>query len=134
MVTKEKLKTIKQLGKQVRNRIKLFNKEILSYELCRNYNLSGGCLMASYMLQYVLKNHDIKADLISGHYHGSYHWWVTVDDTIVDLTITQFGVKNKVYITSNNTGYKVGRYQSKKFGGWPKRLRPPQYEQYFNDI
>lgn len=135
MQDKKKLKLIKQLGIQVRKRVKKLNREVLDYELCWNSNLAGGCLMSSYMLQYVLKKQGIKSKLIRGRCRDNYHWWLVIDNNIVDITATQFGVKERVYIIpSDHVQYKPGRRQSAGFGVWPKRMWPPLHVEFFEDI
>lgn len=120
---------------QVRSRVKRLNAERLDYELCWNHNLSGACLMASYMLRHALAKHGISAQLVHGKCVGNYHWWLVINDHIVDITATQFGIKNKVFITpKTNTGYVQSKRQSKKFGLWPKQLHPPRHTQFFRTI
>lgn len=134
MLEKKKLRLIKNLGNQVRNRVKELNSGVLEYELCWNYNLAGGCLMASYMLCYVLRNHGIKSVLIQGQFKNDYHWWITVDDCVIDITATQFGKFPKVYTTENDTRYKRSKTKPGRYALWPRRLHPPQFRKYFTDI
>ena len=136
MLEKKKARLVKQLGHQVRDRVKWLNKEKLGYELCWNGNMAGACLMASYMLRYALRKHGIFAELKRGYYRGNYHWWLVVDSHIVDLTATQFGMQAPVYITDNTKNYSEIRRKLKRgrYALWPKRLYPPQYTKFFKNI
>jgi len=91
--------------------------------------------MASYMLNRVLTKHGIPSKLIKGNYNGMYHWWVVVDNFVVDITATQFGMKDRVYITrASNKKYVGKEHQAKTFAQWPKRLWPTKFVSYFRGI
>lgn len=132
MLEKKKLRLVKKLGLQVRERVKKLNREVLGLGLCWNYNLQGGCLMASYMLRYVLDKHGVSSKLMRGEFNGCYHWWIEVDDYIVDITATQFGNRNKVYILKNTSVRYVGKqHRSLKFQRWDREFWPTRYHKFF---
>ena len=60
-------------------------------------DLEGACASASYVLWKHLRKQGYDADFIMGSYHGFNHCWVEIEDRILDITATQFGVRKKVY-------------------------------------
>lgn len=91
--------------------------------------------MASYALQHVLRRHGVDSTLMKGKYKGCYHWWLVIDNVIVDITATQFGIKDKVYITHKNSlRYKGREHKAKSFAMWPRRLWPTKHITFFRGI
>jgi hypothetical protein len=74
-------------------------------------DLTGACGYASYGLYRVLPG----SELVVGEYKGYHHAWVELNDKIIDITATQFGVTSKVYIVKK-TGIRGRSYHPKKRG------------------
>lgn len=81
-----KLKLIFKIAKKVRRQIIKFAKE--ENRRIRLPTLLSGCSFASYVLYQVLKMKNIDAKLVACD--DPCHFWVEVDDYIIDLTATQF--------------------------------------------
>lgn len=82
-------------------------------EFC-HVTLCGACAIASYILHVVLRRLDVKNDLVMGRMkrdaeklHIGEHCWVEIKTTglIVDITATQFGIANKVHVTSADDSF-----------------------------
>lgn len=71
--------------------------------------LSCYCAIASYSLNQTLKKLKFDSHFITGLYldpkdeSKSYHCWVELDNHVVDITATQFGIKDRVNIVSSNS-------------------------------
>jgi len=70
------------------------------------YNLGGLCFSASFFLHKLAENYGIKTEIG----HGIGHWFVLFEDKVVDITATQFGVKEKIAVLSIE--------EAEKCGGW----------------
>lgn len=83
-------------------------------------NLRGWCGVASVILAKELKEVGINATVWEGEYSGMPHTWIIVNNYIVDITATQFGLE-EVYITkAYNKGCKY----------WPIDKLEPTYEAF----
>jgi hypothetical protein len=81
-------------------RIKI--EELLDTEMFNGIyeDLCGACAICSVALCKSLKKFGYKPDLVNGMYEGyACHCWVELDGKIYDITATQFGLKDKVFIT-----------------------------------
>lgn len=95
------LKKIKQISSIVR--------DACDYSVSRGMlpvkfplDLTGLCAIASNHLYLQFKKHNIKSKFVKGYYKNNSHCWVEVDDKIIDITATQFNVKQKIFITNKN--------------------------------
>ncbi len=70
-------------------------------------DLSGACGYASYGLHKVLP----ESELVMGIYKGETHAWVELGDKIIDITATQFDIRDKVYIVKKG-GKRSENYKS----------------------
>lgn len=59
-------------------------------------NFEGWCELASMTLYRVIREYlpDLENNLIEGTFNGLGHFWNVIDNTIVDITIDQFGNYN----------------------------------------
>ena len=100
-----------------------FNKVVKVATILRNNinkvmpgDLGGECGNASSILVKVLQHFGVKSHFYSGDYyvpgakHGSGHCWMQYKNKIIDITATQFGQTDRVFIHPTNTelysGYK----------------------------
>jgi hypothetical protein len=67
-----------------------------------NPDLENMCGQASYLLYAWLKKEGIKSSMLYGDYESDSHAWNRVGDYYVDVTATQFGCRNRVYVRSSN--------------------------------
>ena len=96
-------------------------------------DLSCMCGIASYALREAIKRIGIRIKLIYGFYgNSSGHCWLNIEDKIIDITATQFGVSRKVFVTSiSNAKYdrlkEMKSMSEIKIDGWgdhsPTRLK-----------
>jgi hypothetical protein len=95
------------------------------------YKLSGVCGIASYSLYRVYREHKYNAKLACGSFKDWPHAFLICDDFIIDITATQFGISDEVYITnSNSTDYKVQYINDRAIESlkrWPNSKQPFQY-------
>ncbi len=69
-------------------------------------NLAGACGISSWILNKILKKNKIHSELTLGWYLSDSdpigHCWVELvkESKIVDITATQFGIKEKVFVSS----------------------------------
>ena len=66
------------------------------------YNLTGACALSSYILFLCLKRNGYKTRFVIGKCFGDNHCWVELNQSIIDLTATQFNLFDKVHITKIN--------------------------------
>lgn len=116
-------KNIKRIAKNVR--IKL--EQIAKLEGFPP-NLNYLCLRASVALQRALKQKGYNTTVVQGYanyYIGPYpnHSWLLYKKWIVDLTATQFGLRNRIRIVrANHPEYIVGKQYA--FKRWPEDQQP----------
>ena len=105
------LKTLTNFGAQIRT-----NLEVLSLLKKNNINgMAGYCAVGSLLLHRVAEIHSIKTNFILGVFkqtpHSkkkSGHCWLEFEDNILDITASQFGIKNRIFVTKlNDLRYKV---------------------------
>lgn len=65
-------------------------------------DLEGACTTAAYLTFLYLKDKKLKPTICL----ASNHAWVELDNLVIDLTATQFGVKRAVYITEKQKYFK----------------------------
>jgi hypothetical protein len=66
------------------------------------------CAIASHLLYKLAKKNNIKINFHVGKFKSYDHAFNSYDGKIIDITATQFGLKNKVYvIDSENPYYKI---------------------------
>lgn len=94
-------------------------------------DLACFCACASVFLAQKLNEHGIKAVAIRGSFdsdEGDNHCWVDVDNNIIDITATQFGIRDKIFITTyNNSSFYVSMGHIKSIyclHGWPVEQKP----------
>ena len=115
------MKTIIQVAEKVRDSI--------AKELGDSFpsGLGGDCAVSSYTLHKKLNRLGFKSKFVQGHYRMMEHCWVEIDNLIIDITATQFGIKEKVYITrTNDKNYQPTRkrFLKKEFKLWPNYQKP----------
>jgi hypothetical protein len=80
-------------------------------------DLGGWCSVVSYAFIQALKKENVNATLVSGWYQdglgGAGHFWVELEDQIIDLTATQFGQRHKVYVTDKYNSKYDARHRGK---------------------
>lgn len=101
---------VREIARQVR----VYVKRQVRSENCEGFinkaTLAGACAMASWELVLRLRAAGIACQFVNGEYDGAGHCWVQIGDyDVVDITATQFGVKDKVYVTTyaDDTGYRA---------------------------
>jgi hypothetical protein len=63
------------------------------------HDMAGLCALGSLALEHSLKAHGIRARTKFGTYDGDNHAWVEWNYHIVDITVSQFGVKKDILVT-----------------------------------
>ncbi len=116
------------LGEAIYDAIYLFRKEIPGVHRFIDENLMGACAIASFFLHHKLKSEGISSSFIEGFYgiDDSPHCWLTIENSIIDITATQFNYFDKVIILGSG---KKGNYIPKSTGriafqwvkGWEKQ-------------
>ena len=95
------------------------------------YKLSGVCGIASYSLYRVYREHKYNAKLACGSFKNWPHAFLICDEFIVDITATQFGISDEVYISkSDSVNYKVKYINEQAIESlkrWPSSKQPFQY-------
>lgn len=89
--------------------------------------LSCLCAVASKALQNELVEAGYNTKLVYGNAFGDTHCWVELDGKIYDITATQFGVEEKVYVTDvNDEDYEKEKEVKdlRFFSGWPIEQKP----------
>lgn len=97
-------------------------------------DLAGLCAISSYHLNRLALKNGIKIWIFYGRYNGEFHFWNEHYGKVIDITLTQFGNKEKIYYSSNNYNYKaldygldagvIGEYfESIYYEGLYKRIR-----------
>jgi len=74
------------------------------YDFHHEDNLSCMCAVASYALYKDLLKKGYNSDtvkFVEGDFEDEYcgHCWIEIEGFIVDVTATQFGIENEIYIT-----------------------------------
>lgn len=96
-----------ELSLKVRDEIEKFaikNKSVGNPVTLRCY-----CAIASYSLNKTFKKFKLDSHFITGFYYDltdnskSCHCWVELNDSIIDITATQFNIKNRVHVVSAKT-------------------------------
>ena len=100
---------VKQIATRIRRKCELFanSEHAADYDFYKNKSLACMCAVASFALHEALKRKNIPSKVVHGRfeYKFSHHCWVELQDknkTIVDITATQFGIKDKVHIPQKN--------------------------------
>lgn len=101
-------KKLQEIAAHIRRNCELYAKHCAGYDApYRRGGLKGMCALASSALLLALEHKGIFGTLAGGRFchnkktRGEAHYWVEVGNYIVDITATQFGVKEKVVITSS---------------------------------
>jgi hypothetical protein len=84
-----------------------------------NDDLGGLCYDATLILSEIASQSNIEVELAQGY----GHWFVLYNDMIVDITATQFGVKEKVMVISTSEVHHIGN----RWTLLKKMKYPPQY-------
>ena len=83
--------------------------------------LCGACGVASWTLKNALSHLKISSDFVMGTFnqYGNHnpdedenHCWIVIDDMIVDITATQFGIHFPVFVTSVDDSKYCQRYKN----------------------
>ena len=94
----------------------------------KNIDLMGKCAIASFRLQRALHEAGFQADFVLGSFIDSDHCWVSCSGWIVDITATQFGPFNRVYITEYDARFiprKLNEPALKEIAEfWPPSQKP----------
>lgn len=129
------VKKAKELALVIRNSLETQlhqNHKYFSKDLC------GACGLASYTLYNKLTQLDIESSLIFGYFkkETNSHCWVEIDDYIIDITATQFGVKHGVYVLPKSKKYqevtKIDDLRYFKF--WRYLQNPINYNIEWNEF
>ena len=114
--------------------VRLKMEELLGTEMFQDVSedLCGACAICSVALCKSLKRFGYKADLVHGMYQGyACHCWVELDGKIYDMTATQFGIIEKVFITDiDDFDYLEKDYISNIdsfFKQWVRTQKPYKY-------
>ena len=105
------MKELVDIAREVRKRCEefSFSEKARDYDFYMQADLSCMCGVASFALSVALDGENIINRVFCGEYRrninddwkfGETHCWVCVNGRIVDITATQFGVKEKVHIVS----------------------------------
>ena len=95
------------------------------------YDLMGWCGVASFILAEELEKIGVACSVWEGTYKDTSHAWNIVDNHILDITATQFGLENihvvKAY--EKGCGYKPEKCIKKRddFKGWPDEQKPNEF-------
>ena len=82
------------IGVKIHDAMSLFVEENNISDLSED--LTGACAIASWFLHQELKKINIKTDFCA----ATNHAFITYNDVIYDITVTQFGMKEKVFFIS----------------------------------
>jgi hypothetical protein len=142
-------KQILKIAKKVRKIAHTFAMSPDSYRLDFHdrSDLRAMCAVASFALYNRLKNEGYDCVFVSGKFKDwNDHCWVEIDGCIVDITATQFGIEEDIFITPDyDDRYKPFNKRSKRKNidnvsslrksGWPKSQVPSwkKIEKYFED-
>lgn len=103
------MSTIFSIANKVRKQCEIFasSPAAKNYDFYRSKgiknNLSCMCAIASYTLVKVFRAKGIRCKLVRGKFDEyNYHCWVETCNKIVDITATQFHIRESVYITSRD--------------------------------
>lgn len=88
--------TVLQVAKRTRKACESYAKETNIFA----EDLNSMCAIASAYLMKRLSCARIRAEFVIGTYDGSDHCWVEHKDKIIDITATQFGILQAVFVTS----------------------------------
>ena len=102
-------KRIHKIASRVRRQCEIFSckDECGGKDYFNNHDLSCMCAVASYTLAKALKKNGIVCKMVKGMFEDDHHCWVEIKNEIVDITATQFGIRNRVYFTNkSNECYK----------------------------
>lgn len=104
--------------------------EIEAFVLNRDCSISykdlcGACGIGSWVLNRVYRRLGVNSHFVMGrydknsHFHDTYygnHCWLEIDKHIVDVTATQFGVPDRVFVTGfDNPCYRAEYYDRAAF-------------------
>lgn len=117
-------KRIKQAATQVRK----FFERVAEDEVFLK-NLSCLCWRASTTLAKRLQSKGFEAKVVHGEmldvWGGTnYHVWVVYKNKILDITATQFGYRNKIFITSTKSKLYKPLKKAWPRANWPVEQRP----------
>lgn len=134
MKTKQTLKTIRAIAKDVREQCEKFVFSSRSSEYHFGASLDCMCAIASYALYMELQKKGIDTQFIEGTWHedstdrwGYNHCWIEWHQYIIDITATQFGVRRRVCINQNRDNTYKGKRAVKRPSrmiSWPANQRP----------
>lgn len=124
------------LAKQVRNNLKSF---ICDKPSSFDSNFFCACAVASYTLWKVLLSKGYSAKFVRGFYRGDNHCFVICNNQIIDITATQFDIREEVYITdSNDNRYDLIDEDSDALNylndNWPSDQIPQSYVEELGEI
>jgi len=127
---------------EIENWVHEKHNQISKFEINKQ-NLAGACGISSWLLNKLLKKNKIHSELVAGYYVHTVpvgHCWVELIQSahIVDITATQFGINDKVYIkkVDGDKMYKVSRHGKAAehvLKSWGNQ-NPFSYEQDLRDI
>ena len=127
---------VKEIAESVREKCRLYALKDGNY--CPD--LTGLCAIASYILKSSLRKEKIKSRVICGVFDESSnfefweneeednHCWLEVDNEIVDITASQFGLEDIHITVAKDSRYKknleIKRIKLLKDRGWPDYQLP----------
>lgn len=103
-------------------------------------DLAGACAVASFFVHKKAIALGLNSILNHGYYKEDFHCWVSIDNIIIDITATQFGIKRKIFITkSTNKNYKsirkfISNKAPKYFDDWGTVQNPKHYKMINNEL
>lgn len=99
-------------------------------------NLKGACAITSYVLFLSLKRNGYRPKFVIGRYLGMDHCWIECNQSIIDLTATQFNLFDKVNVFKTNDirYFAIKKSLNKKdFVGWKPYQNPFNYSIKWNN-
>jgi len=98
---------VKDIAKRVRRKCELFSRspEASKHDFYKTPDLVCMCAVASFALSKALNKSGIRNKVIKGYYGSEgHHCWVELKNgMIIDITATQFGIRQRVLIVSNDS-------------------------------
>jgi hypothetical protein len=133
------LETILKTASSVRKTIEDERKKNHDAKVVWSQDLCGACAVASSLLTHELKKQGVNSFLVIGQYiRGDVPWthcWVETNSDIIDITATQFGIEQKVFLSDKrNSAYKrdfFGKAASKEVTQWYGYQNPTKFPHLF---
>lgn len=97
-------------------------------------NLGCACAVSSFLLHKELKKNKIKSKFVWGFFNNWPHCWNVIDNSILDITATQFGESDSVYLTDleddRYVAHLFDKDAVKSLYNWPFEQNPKNYKMF----